>query len=87
LNVSIATAVAKFGLFPRFAAENSGPPEFARGVGHDPHALSLVRSTNVGSAYAFPFRVIPERGQVSENIGHSPSKEAWNILQHDPAGS
>jgi hypothetical protein len=46
------------------------------GVGHKPESVSLVRGANGGSWYAVPFRVIPERGQVSENSAKPPSKES-----------
>ena len=42
---------------------------------------------DVGSRNAVPLRVIPEAGQVSENVSHSPSKESWNVLHKHPARS
>jgi hypothetical protein len=43
--------------------------------------------TERGSRKAVPFRVIPERGQVSKDDGHSSNKEAWGVLHEDEAGS
>jgi hypothetical protein len=34
-----------------------------------------------------PLRVIPERGQVSENSLNSPSKQSCDVLHDDVAGS
>ena len=43
--------------------------------------------TNGGSRYAVPFRVIPERGQVSENSAHTSNKQVCDVLHDDVAGS
>jgi hypothetical protein len=63
----------------------------AVGVGKDEDALSLVRSADVGSANATPRRVIPQRGQVSQDLGKRSSsvdsKETWDVLQERVAGS
>ncbi len=37
--------------------------------------------TNVGRSYTNPFRIVPERGQPSENVFNSSMKEAWDVLQ------
>jgi hypothetical protein len=42
---------------------------------------------NVGSRYAVPFCIKPERGQVSENLSKSPSKQSCDVLHDDVAGS
>jgi len=57
------------------------------GVGHNPDPISSVRRTNGGSWYAVPFRIKPERGQVSENTLKSPSKQSCDVLHDDVAGS
>jgi hypothetical protein len=57
------------------------------GVGHDPNPISPVRGTNGASWYAVPFRIVPERGQVSENSSKSPSKQSCDVLHDDVAGS
>lgn len=54
----------------------------ASAVGHDEEALSLVRRTNVGSAYAVPPRIIPERGQVPENGSETAINESWDVFDH-----
>jgi hypothetical protein len=47
----------------------------------------LVRGANVGSWYAMPFRIIPERGQGSEN-GIQPSrKQRADVLHEHKPGS
>jgi hypothetical protein len=41
--------------------------------------------TDEARGYAIPFRVIPEAGQVSEYVSHSPLKETWHVLhEHEP---
>ena len=64
---------------------------WATGVGHNPHPVPLVRGANGRSRYAVPLRVIPARGQVSENASkHGSSvraKHTWNVLQQHDAGS
>ncbi len=60
---------------------------FAVGVGNDPDAISDVICTKGGSWYAVPFRIIPERGQVSENVSHPETKQAWRVFHDDEAGS
>jgi hypothetical protein len=59
----------------------------ACGVGHNPDSLSAVRRANIGSSYALPFRVIPERGQVSENSPHSSPKQSCDVLHDNESGS
>jgi hypothetical protein len=56
-------------------------------VGNNPDAISDVIGANVASWYAMPLRVIPERGQVSENICHPETKQAWRVLHDDVARS
>jgi hypothetical protein len=46
-----------------------------------------VWGANIGSSNALPFRVIPARGQVSENSLHSPSKQSCDVFHDDVAGS
>jgi hypothetical protein len=57
------------------------------GVGHNPDPVASVRRANGASWYAVPFRIIPERGQGSEN-GIQPSrKQRSDVLQDDEAWS
>jgi hypothetical protein len=57
-------------------------------VAHDPEAVPLVIGTDGGSRDTVPLHVIPALGQVSENGSKVfVSKEAWNVLQQDVAGS
>jgi hypothetical protein len=46
------------------------------GVGHKPDSIPPVRGASGRSRYAVPLRVIPARGQVSENTSESPTKES-----------
>lgn len=55
----------------------------ALGVGNDPDAISAVRGTNGGSWYAVPFRIKPERGQLSENNVQPSTKQACDVLHDD----
>lgn len=60
----------------------------AVGVGsNDPDPISAVRRTNGGSRYAVPLRVIPERGQVSENFAVPSTKQSCDVLHDDEARS
>jgi hypothetical protein len=56
-------------------------------VGNDPDAISLMRGADGRSWYTVPDRIEPERGQVSENGSHPETKQAWNVLHDDVAGS
>jgi len=46
-----------------------------------------MRGTDGGSRYAVPRRVIPERGQVTEDGIESSNKEPWHVLHEDEARS
>ena len=59
----------------------------AVGVGHHEDPPAEMRRTDGGSRNALPFRVIPERGQVPENVPHSSNKETWDVLHDNPTGS
>ena len=63
----------------RLRSRNASGSPFAGlavGVAHNPDAVSMVRGTNGGSRNAVPFRIIPERGQVPENVAKAPSKQS-----------
>jgi len=54
----------------RFASPAIPPIiSLALGVGHEPEPLTLVRGTNGGCGEQTPFRIEPERGKVSEDMG------------------
>lgn len=57
------------------------------GVGHNPYSVAEMGGANVGSWYAVPLRVIPERGQVGEDDIEAPNKEGWRVFQDDKRGS
>jgi hypothetical protein len=48
----------------------------ASGVGNKPEPVAAVRGANGGSRYAVPPRIVPERGQVSENVSKSSTRSA-----------
>src|SRR5690606_14226220 len=56
-------------------------------LGHNEYSVTEMRGTEGCSRYAIPLRVIPERGQVPENVSHPPNKEAWHVLQQHPSRS
>jgi hypothetical protein len=68
-------------------------PSHAVGVGNsgDEHAVAAVRGAKGGSRKAIPLRVIPARGQPSENFAEQfsslESKESCDVLHDDIAGS
>jgi hypothetical protein len=59
----------------------------AVGVCNKEDSVPKVRGTEVGRRYAIPFRVIPERGQVGDDVAKSGSKESWHVFQEDVSGS
>jgi hypothetical protein len=59
----------------------------ASGVGNNPEPVAPVRGANGGSGYAVPPRIVPERGQVSENVSKSSTKERCDVFHDDVAGS
>ena len=50
-------------------------------------AVAAVRGSGVGSAKADPLRVIPERGQVTEDFPEPARAERRDVLQEDVSGS
>lgn len=56
-------------------------------AGEKEDAIPPVCRSNVGSLYARPVRVIPERGQVAENSAKSAAAEGGDVLQDDDLGS
>lgn len=59
----------------------------ALGVGNNEDAVAYMGGTDEARRNAIPFRVIPARGQVTEHVSHSPSKQPWYVFQQHPAGS
>jgi hypothetical protein len=56
------------------------------GVGQYPDSVSLVRRSHIGSPQHSPFRIEPQRGQVSENSTQSPSSECWRVFHEHKTG-
>lgn len=63
------------------------------GYRDDPDALAEViqarcatKPDGVGRRYDSPARIIPQRGQVSENGSEPPSSESWRVLHEDVVG-
>jgi hypothetical protein len=54
-----------------------------RGVGHDEYPVTAVRGTNGSCRYAIPLRVIPARGQSTDDVIKPGSKEPCDVLQQD----
>nr|WP_290564883.1 hypothetical protein [Akkermansia sp.] len=52
-----------------------------------PHALSLMRGAHVVRSQHHPFRIIPDRGQVSKNTSKPASSEHWGVLHKDKSWS
>jgi hypothetical protein len=51
------------------------PLSTVTGVGNNPDSVPLVRRTNGGSWNAVPFRIKPDRGQISENFSKPSTKQ------------
>lgn len=63
------------------------PPELAAGVGNHEDPVTSVRGANGCRRNAVPLRVIPARGQVSENSLKPPNKERCHVLNKHVPGS
>jgi hypothetical protein len=57
------------------------------GVANKPDPIALMSGADGRSWYTVPDRIEPERGKVSENGSHPETKQAWNVLHDDEAGS
>ncbi len=66
-------------------------PARVSGVGKNPGPIADMWGTNGCRWYAVPFRVIPERGQVTKDLAHCSSfvdgKEVCDVLHEDESGS
>lgn len=56
------------------------------GVGNNPDPVAAMRGAQVGSRYAVPLRVIPDRGQVTQDDGESAASEDGDVLDNHEAG-
>jgi len=72
---------------PFFLAPLPLLPSHARGVGNNPEPIALVREANGASRNAVPLRIIPERGQVSENVSKPPPKQSCDVFHKHVSGS
>jgi hypothetical protein len=59
----------------------------ATGVCQNPDSLSDVGRSGVVRAQHTPFRIVPQRGQVSENSSKPSTSEHWGVFHEDEAGS
>jgi hypothetical protein len=57
------------------------------GVGQDEDAFSSMWRTHVGRSKHIPLRIVPARGQVSENCPESTSNESCDVFHEDETGS
>jgi hypothetical protein len=57
------------------------------GVGHNPDPLADVRCASVDCSEHTPSRMIPHRGQVSENSSETQGSEHWAVLHKDVSRS
>jgi hypothetical protein len=46
-----------------------------------------MRCADTARAEHVPLRIVPARGQVSENVSKSARSERWNVFQEDEGGS
>jgi hypothetical protein len=74
-------AVPELDRFGPFQSDAVGVPT------DNPGPVTSVRGADGLSRYAIPFRVIPERGQIPENVPHSSNKEPWDVLHEHISGS
>jgi len=72
---------------PRLRIASLLPIGDAVGVCNNPDPIAAVVGTKAGSWYAMPFRIIPERGQGSENRLQPSRKQRADVLQDNETGS
>jgi hypothetical protein len=67
------------------------PPSLLTGVGYSPRdheqPVTPVRGADGLCRNAVPLRIVPARGQFSENRSKPATKESCDVLQHDESGS
>jgi hypothetical protein len=67
------------------------PKSVAVGVGYCPRChedpITAVRGADGGSWDAIPARIVPARGQVSENLSEPSRSESWRVFHEDVARS
>jgi hypothetical protein len=63
------------------------PPPPTVGVGNNPNAIPFMGRAKSSNWYAVPLRIIPERGQVSENTVKPSTKQSCDVLQQYELGS
>ena len=56
------------------------PVSSPQAVGHNPDSLSLVRCAGMDCSQHSPSRIIPHRGQVSENDSKPPRSKNWRVF-------
>jgi hypothetical protein len=59
----------------------------AVGVGNDPETISPMVGTNGGSRNAVPDCIVPERGQVAENLAEPSTKQVCDVFHENVLGS
>jgi hypothetical protein len=57
------------------------------GVGNNPDTVSLVGIANVARRNAVPLRIVPDRGQVSENGSEPETQQSCDVFHDDKIGS
>jgi len=70
-------------LIPLFVVASGEP----FGVSHEKQSLAFVRRAHVGRAKHLPFRIVPARGQVSEDALEAPNSEGCDVLHEHVARS
>lgn len=56
------------------------------GVGNNENPLPMVRSAKGGRGQHFPFRIVPERGQVLQDALNTAGKQAPHVFNDDVTG-
>jgi hypothetical protein len=63
------------------------PPFTPLGVGNNPDPVPVMGRANVGRWYAIPLRIVPERGQATEDDVKPAREQGLNIFHDDELGS
>jgi hypothetical protein len=58
-----------------------------KAVGQDEDSVAFMAGSQLDAGEHAPYRIIPQRGQVRENVSNSGNKEAWDVFQEHVARS
>lgn len=63
------------------------PPFTPLGVGNNPDPVPVMGRANVGRRYAIPLRIVPERGQATEDDVEPAREDGFDVFHDNELGS